>query len=223
MKASGFLLQPQKRFALPKSSEQCKLKLPHHGHANSALHYSFRVLRGLKSLLKGIIFRKYLVTYIMAGHLPCLCSFESLPAFLPECKFGILYSDLYINKANSSVGGSTVRWLLGCYTALFFPRCWYSKIMWPCFLLVCLQLLCYWEQCANRSEQNWIMEVCLPQKCHCWTSFYIWISMRILVLRITLWVSQAVKGSLAYDTLSSTVINSIEGCGHMADNLNTSF
>lgn len=43
------------------------------------------------------------------------------------------------------------------------------------------------------------------------------------MLLIMLWASQAVKGSLAYDTLSSTVIKSIEVCGHMADNFNISF
>lgn len=38
-----------------------------------------------------------------------------------------------------------------------------------------------------------------------------------------LWASQALKGALAYDTLSSTVITSSAVCGHMADNLNTGF
>lgn len=50
VKVSGFLLQPQKSFSPPKSSEQCKLKLPHHCYANSSVHYIFRCLRGLINL-----------------------------------------------------------------------------------------------------------------------------------------------------------------------------
>lgn len=49
----------------------------------------------------------------MAGHLPCLSSFARIPAYLPDHEFIILCSDLYINVANSSADGSTVRGLLG--------------------------------------------------------------------------------------------------------------
>lgn len=111
-----------KRVFLLPSHLSCKLKLPHHCHADSSVH--FLVI----SLLKGIIFRKYLVAYLMAGHLACLCSCERLPAFLPEQEFGLVCSNLYINKANISVGGSTLRWLLGLLHSSLFPRLWCSEI-----------------------------------------------------------------------------------------------
>lgn len=122
-------------FSNPKSSEQYNLKSLYPCHAGSSVHYIFRYLRSHKSLLKGIIFRKYLVTYLMAGHLPFLCISERLPASSPEHKFVLLCSDLCISKASISVCGSIVSDFLTCYTALFFPSLCCSKITYPCFFL----------------------------------------------------------------------------------------